>query len=245
MRAMLKRSLAALLVAAAPLLTACGGSDDSDATATDPGAAPSASTSSSAGGSGPSCTYTEDGSDASVKLPPAQARYTADTQATLTLSGGAVPVTLRGADAPCTVNSFASLAEQGYFDGTTCHRLTTDGIYVLQCGDPTGTGTGGPGYSFGDELKSAEALEDDPVGQGAKNYAAGTVAMANAGPDTNGSQFFLVYADSPLPPSYTVFGTMDAAGLKVVKAIADQGTADGSSDGSPKTPTTIEKVTVG
>ena len=95
-----------------------------------------------------------------------------------------------------------SLAEQGYFDDTTCHRLTTQGIFVLQCGDPTATGGGGPGYSFEDEL------------DGAEKYPAGTIAMANAGPDTNGSQFFLVYEDTELPPSYTTFGTIDDAGLE-------------------------------
>lgn len=235
MQPMLKRSvLAATLLLAGTTLAACGGSDD---TAKD--------TAKDAGSGGPSCTYPKDGSGSAADLPPGKAAYTADTAATITLSAGAVPVTLHAGDAPCTVNSFASLAEQGFFDGTTCHRLTTDGIFVLQCGDPTGSGAGGPGYSFPDELKGAEALQDDPVGQDAKTYAAGTVAMANAGPDTNGSQFFLVYADSPLPPAYAVFGTMDAAGLKVVQGIADQGTADGSDDGAPQQPVTISKVSVG
>ena len=104
-----------------------------------------------------------------------------------------------------------SLAEQGYFDDTTCHRLTTKGIFVLQCGDPTATGSGGPGYSFEDEL------------DGSEKYPAGTIAMANAGPDTNGSQFFLVYEDTELPPSYTTFGTIDDAGLDVVEEVADAG----------------------
>jgi len=233
MPGMLKRSLlTAVLLAAGTTLTACGGG--SDDTAKD-----------SAGSSGPTCSYREDGSGGSAHLPPSHPASTGDTRATITLSSGAVPLTLHAADAPCTVNSFVSLAEQGYFDGTPCHRLTTEGIYVLQCGDPTGSGSGGPGYSFADELKGAEALKDDPVGQGAKTYAAGTVAMANAGADTNGSQFFLVYADSPLPPSYAVFGTMDAAGLQVIKGIAAQGTATGDSDGAPKQPQTIAKVSVG
>ena len=238
MPGMLKRFLLPVaLLAAGTTLAACGGSDGSDgsdATAKD-----------SAASSGTTCSYREDGSGGSAHLPPSRPTSTGDTPATLTLSAGAVPLTLDGADAPCTVNSFTSLAKQGYFDGTPCHRLTTEGIFVLQCGDPTGSGSGGPGYSFADELKGAEALKDDPVGQGAKTYAAGTVAMANAGADTNGSQFFLVYADSPLPPSYAVFGTMDAAGLKVVKGIAAQGTATGGSDGAPKQPVTISKVSVG
>jgi peptidyl-prolyl cis-trans isomerase B (cyclophilin B) len=237
MPAMLKRSLLPAVLLAATTLAACGGSDD---TAKDSG-----SGTGSAGSAGPACSYEKDGSGGSAKLPPEHAAYTGDVPATITLDSGAVPLTLHAANEPCTVGSFASLAKQGYFDGTPCHRLTTEGIFVLQCGDPTGSGSGGPGYSFADELKDANALEDDPVGQGAKTYAAGTVAMANAGADTNGSQFFLVYADSPLPPAYSVFGTMDAAGLKVVQGIAAQGTATGDSDGAPKQPVTISKVSVG
>ena len=98
-----------------------------------------------------------------------------------------------------------SLATQGYFDGTICHRLTTleeSGIAVIQCGDPSGTGSGGPGYTFADETTGDE------------KYTAGVIAMANRGPDTNGSQFFIVYDDSPLPPDYTVFGSIDDASLK-------------------------------
>jgi len=230
MRAMLKRALlTAALLTAGMSLAACGGSDD---------------TANDAGASGGDCAYQPDGTQSSVKRPSATAAYDGDVKATITLDSGAVPLTLHADDAPCTVNSFASLAKQGFFDDTTCHRLTTDGIFVLQCGDPTGSGSGGPGYAFDDELKGAKALQDDPVGQGAKNYAAGTVAMANAGPNTNGSQFFLVYADSPLPPDYAVFGTMDAAGLQVVKGIAARGTATGESDGAPQQPVTITGISV-
>jgi peptidyl-prolyl cis-trans isomerase B (cyclophilin B) len=101
---------------------------------------------------------------------------------------------------------------------------------VLQCGDPTGSGSGGPGYSFDDELTGKE------------KYPAGTLAMANAGPNTNGSQFFIVYADTPLPPSYTVFGTIDPEGLRVVKRIAGAGTSDGGPDGAPKGDVLIRSV---
>jgi peptidyl-prolyl cis-trans isomerase B (cyclophilin B) len=150
-------------------------------------------------------------------------------------SVGTLGLALDAAKAPCTVGSFVSLAEQGYFDGTSCHRLTTAGIFVLQCGDPTGSGSGGPGYSFPDELSGKET------------YPAGTLAMANAGPDTNGSQFFIVYGDTQLPPSYTVFGTVDAAGLHAVRRVARAGTdnAFGSGDGHPRKPVKIDSVSVG
>lgn len=191
-----------------------------------------------------SCSYPASGQAAKkVSTPPKHAPASGTTKLTITLNAGAVPVTLDDKAAPCTVNSFTSLARQKYFDATPCHRLVTAGIFVLQCGDPSGTGSGGPGYSFADELSSAQALKDAPQSGGeAKTYPAGTLAMANAGPDTNGSQFFIVYADSPLPPAYTVFGTVSAAGLGVVKAIAAKGTADGSGDGAPKTAVKIQSV---
>lgn len=150
--------------------------------------------------------------------------------ATISTSVGDLAVTLDADAAPCTVNSFLSLAKQGYFDDTTCHRLTTAGIFVLQCGDPTATGTGGPGYRFPDELKGTET------------YEAGVLAMANAGPDTNGSQFFIVYADSQLQPDYTVFGHLDEASTGIVADVAADGTANGGADGAPKTPVDIKTV---
>ena len=150
---------------------------------------------------------------------------------TIKTNAGEIPATLDADATPCTVNSFVSLADQGYFDDTTCHRLTTQGIYVLQCGDPTATGSGGPGYSFEDELSGDET------------YEAGTLAMANAGPDTNGSQFFIVYDDSQLPPSYAVFGHVDDDGLAVVKEIAAKGTDSGGPDGAPKEAVEIGSVT--
>lgn len=155
---------------------------------------------------------------------------------------GDIAIAMDAAKTPRTVNSFHHLAAKKYFDGTKCHRLTTEGIFVLQCGDPTGEGTGGPGYNIPDENLNAlgKAGADGKV-----TYPAGTVAMANTGqPGTGGSQFFLVYKDSKLPPQYTPFGTMDAAGLKAVKDVAAAGGADGASDGAPKKPVTIEKATV-
>ncbi|PFG43295.1 peptidyl-prolyl cis-trans isomerase B (cyclophilin B) [Isoptericola jiangsuensis] len=148
-----------------------------------------------------------------------------------------IELELDGADAPQAVASFVSLAQDGYFDGTQCHRLTTQGIHVLQCGDPTATGTGGPGYSFG-PVENAPA---DDV------YPAGTLAMARQGgnAESMGSQFFLVYEDSTIPSDaaggYTVFGTV-TSGLDTIQAVADAGTIDGSGDGSPISPVIIEGV---
>ena len=138
--------------------------------------------------------------------------------------------------APFTVNAIAALAQKNYFDNTICHRLTTEGIFVLQCGDPTGTGTGGPGFNIPDE-NLPEAVEN--------NYPAGTVAMANAGPGTSGSQFFLVYQDTTLGPDYTIWGSI-TSGLDILQTIASAGVVDGGADGAPLTGVTIEstKVTI-
>lgn len=167
-----------------------------------------------------------------VELPaPGGFDRTKPRTATLTTSAGKVTFETLTAKAPCTVNSFTSLAGQNYFDNTPCHRLTTDGIFVLQCGDPTGQGNGGPGYQFADEnLEGA-------------TYPRGTVAMANAGPGTNGSQFFLVYKDSQLGPDFTPWGRI-TGGLEVLDAIAKAGTDNGKSDGKPKTPVTITDFTI-
>ncbi|MFD8411096.1 MULTISPECIES: peptidylprolyl isomerase [unclassified Streptomyces] len=160
----------------------------------------------------------------------------------LKTSAGEVKVEMDAAKTPETVNSFKALADKGFFDNTKCHRLTTSGIYVLQCGDPEGTGMGGPGYTIADE--NLDAL-GKPNEQGQVIYPAGTVAMANTGrPHTGGSQFFLVYKDSPLAPSYTPFGKIDAAGLKALEEVAKAGTAEGGQDGAPKTPVVIQKGTV-
>lgn len=168
----------------------------------------------------------------------AKAKYTFD----LKTSAGEVKFEMDAAKTPQTVNSFKSLADKNFFDNTKCHRLTTSGIFVLQCGDPQGTGMGGPGYTIADENLDSLGKAND---QGQVIYPAGTVAMANTGqPGSGGSQFFLVYKDSPLAPSYTPFGKIDAAGLKVLEEVAKAGTADGGSDGAPKTPVTIEKGTV-
>ncbi|MEU5098612.1 peptidylprolyl isomerase [Streptomyces sp. NPDC020996] len=151
---------------------------------------------------------------------------------------GEIDIALKASAAPHTVNSFDFLAGKGYFDHTKCHRLTTNGIYVLQCGDPTGSGSGGPGYTIPDENLKDKSLKNNV-------YPAGTVAMANTGQKhTGGSQFFLVYQDSQLPPSYTPFGTVSSSGMKVLKKIAAAGESTGAGDGAPNATVVIDKATV-
>lgn len=181
------------------------------------------------------CVYRESGQPVDGLPMPPLAPQTAATTATFTLSGQAVTVALLAEDAPCTVNSFVHLVEHGYYDGTPCHRTTSSAsLRVLQCGDPTGTGSGGPGYQYG--LENTDGA----------TYPAGTVAMARRGddPNSNGSQFFLVYDDSDLPPDYTVFGQI-TEGLDVVAGIAARGTADGSTDGEPAEPVTLDDLDSG
>ena len=120
---------------------------------------------------------------------------------------GDITVELLADRAPSTVNNFVFLAREGFYDGVIFHRVIEG--FMIQGGDPTGTGTGGPGYRFRDELEAAQQL----------GYRRGTLAMANAGPNTNGSQFFIVHADAQLPPAYSVFGRT-VEGLDVVDAIA-------------------------
>ncbi len=177
-----------------------------------------------------SCTFTPAGAASRPVDLPSQAPPEAVT-VTIDAAFGKVTLLLNGRDAPCATESFLSLARQKYFDGTSCHRLATGSIKVLQCGDPDGNGSGGPGYSFKDEnLKGA-------------SYPPGTVAMANSGPDTNGSQFFLVFGDTPLPARYTPFGEI-TAGLDAVRALAAQGSTP-PVDGKPNADASIRTVTVG
>ncbi|MEU1351575.1 peptidylprolyl isomerase [Streptomyces sp. NPDC005775] len=160
----------------------------------------------------------------------------------LKTSQGDISFAMDAAKTPHTTNSFKALADKKFFDGTKCHRLTTDGIFVLQCGDPKGDGTGGPGYTIPDENLTALGKAG---AEGTVTYPAGTVAMANTGQaHTGGSQFFLVYKDSKLPPSYTPFGTMDKDSLKAVEAIGKAGVDGGGADGAPKKAVNISKATV-
>jgi peptidyl-prolyl cis-trans isomerase B (cyclophilin B) len=147
---------------------------------------------------------------------------------------GNIVVTTVGSKAPITLTQLSTLARGGYFNNSLCHRLTTKGLYVLQCGDPTATGSGGPNFTYRDENLPAEGLN---------NYPAGTVAMANSGPGTNGSQFFLVFADTTLGSNYTIWGTV-TQGLDIVKAIAKVGVKGGGADGAPNQPIEIRRVTV-
>ncbi|MGE5765511.1 MAG: peptidylprolyl isomerase [Mycobacterium leprae] len=167
----------------------------------------------------------------SPDAPDARAAYVA----TIVTDRGDITVELAADKAPCAGWSLRYLAGRGFFDNTSCHRLTTGpGLFVLQCGDPTGTGRGGPGYVFGDENLRA-------FGSGAPvTYPAGTLAMANSGPGANGSQFFLVYRDSRLDPAYTPFGRV-TSGLGVVRTVAAAGTVAGD---KPRLPVRISDVRV-
>ncbi|WP_424236119.1 peptidylprolyl isomerase [Actinophytocola sp.] len=163
---------------------------------------------------------------------------------------GALPLTLDRAAAPCTVQSFVHLAKWRFYDRTTCHRLTTyPTLEVLQCGDPSGTGEGGPGYRYKDELPVDLApAPNDPTGE-RKIYPRGTLAMANAGPDTNGSQFFLVYGNAYLRPNYTIFGTIGEDGLATLDKVAAAGVLPTPEDpapvdGAPALTTDLKKVKV-
>ncbi|HEX4660936.1 MAG TPA: peptidylprolyl isomerase [Streptosporangiaceae bacterium] len=183
------------------------------------------------------CTYTASGT-ASRKVSPPAAKpdYKASYRATITTNLGNIVIDLLNSKATCTVNSFISLASQKFYNGTPCPRLTTSGgLYILQCGDPTGTGSGGPGYAFASENLTGAT------------YPAGTLAMANTGvPDSNGSQFFLVYKNSTLAPSYTPFGTI-VSGLNILQTVGSRGFGpplNSAGGGAPKDKVDIERVTI-
>ncbi len=256
-----------------------------------PQATPSVRPSPPAGG----CRWTPHpgGNERSVGMPPAsgEARSGVATM-TITTNLGVIEIAVDRAKTPCTAASFAHLAGRQFFDGSTCHRLTTAGIFILQCGDPTGTGTGGPGYRFADEnpppwmlgpgpptalpsglgwlppgaqptggivpctgmtippeiLPSGERIIIDCRGLVPRDvlpsYPRGTVALAHDGePDDNGSQFFVVYRDSPLPPFYSTFGVV-TKGMEIIDKVAAGGVTGGR-DGRPKIRLEIRSLTVG
>jgi peptidyl-prolyl cis-trans isomerase B (cyclophilin B) len=173
-------------------------------------------------------------------VPPADLAEGRTWTGTLTLNEVPLGIELDGAAAPQAVSSEISLIQSGFYDGTSCHRLTKDSIWVLQCGDPSGDGTGGPGYSYG----PVENAPEDGL------YPAGTIAMARQPSNgySNGSQFFIVYEDTTLPADeaggYTVVGHV-TSGLDELKAgITDAGTADGGTDGAPAVPVAITVFTI-
>jgi peptidyl-prolyl cis-trans isomerase B (cyclophilin B) len=192
------------------------------------------------------CTYTSTDSTGKPSLPSTSPDYKATYTATINTSVGKIGINLLNSKATCTVNSFVHLAQTNFFNNSQCHRVSdSDGLYMLQCGDPTATasqklscssttlGTGGPGYSFDDENLTGAT------------YKAGTVAMANGGANTNGSQFFLVFKDTTLGPSYTPFGTI-TSGLDILQNVAKAGTSCTFSAGGgvPKEKVVINSVTI-
>jgi len=222
-----------------------GGSSDTTAKAADTGSASAAASPSSTAAGNP-LKYEASGTSAvkGITMPTydastAQKTYTV----TLTTNRGDIVISMDGKAAPYTVNSFVYLAQKGYFNNTKCHRLVwSSPLFMLQCGDPTATGTGGPGYTIPDENLASLGAPDSG---GQVTYKAGVVAMANTSqPHTGGSQFFLVGKDSTLTPTYTPFGTI-TKGLDLLQSIGAAG-AETESDGStpPKDATTIEKVTI-
>lgn len=165
---------------------------------------------------------------------PAQPAISIDKAKTYTAildtSSGKIAITLNAVETPITVNNFVSLARKNFYDGTPFHR-TIPG-FMIQGGDPQGDGTGGPGYRFDDEPFTG-------------SYSRGTVAMANAGPNTNGSQFFIMHADYPLPPNYVIFGRV-TVGMDVVDAIATAPVAQGANGerSKPVHPVVVQSVEI-
>jgi peptidyl-prolyl cis-trans isomerase B (cyclophilin B) len=183
------------------------------------------------------CVYIKSGTAArKVSLPPATPDTKATYVATFKTNRGNIVIDLLNSKAPCTVNSFVSLADQKFFNNTPCPRLSnTSGFDFLQCGSPTGSASAGPGYEFGSENLTGAT------------YPAGTVAMANSGlPDSNGSQFFLVFQNTSLAPSYTPFGRI-VSGLNVLQNVGKHGFGPPLSQaggGAPKEKVQIDSVTI-
>jgi peptidyl-prolyl cis-trans isomerase B (cyclophilin B) len=230
-----------VVVGAALLITGVFRGDDDAASADPTTAAPTAAATTNADGT-VSCTYTPDESgNTSLKdvgTPPTPEATPTQGTSTLLMSTdqGDLTLTLDRAKAPCAAASFTYLASQKFFDGSPCHRLVNQESFgVLQCGDPTGSGTGGPTYKYAEEV-TAETT-----------YPRGTIAMAkSSAPASTGSQFFLCFVDTQLPPEYTVVGTVDEAGLAVLDKVAAGGIKDTgpTGDGAPAIPVTINTMTV-
>ena len=240
-----------VVVAAALLITGVFRDDDTEAAGDPtPSDTPTSEAAPSTSAAAPStnadgtvtCTYAPDTSGnpnlTDVGIPPTPEATPADGTSTLLMSTdqGDLTLTLDRAKAPCAAASFTYLAEQSFFDGSTCHRLVVQPSFgVLQCGDPTGTGSGGPSYKYAEEVTPETT------------YPRGTIAMAKtAAPGTTGSQFFLTFVDTMLPPEYTVVGTVDEAGLAVLDEVAAGGIegVGPEGDGAPAVPITIESLSV-
>jgi cyclophilin family peptidyl-prolyl cis-trans isomerase len=244
----LASAIAVLVVVGAALLITgvFKGDDDADAAAdatTSDTAAPSSSAAPSTNADGTvTCTYAPDDSGnpnlTDVGTPPAPEATPTQGTSTLRMSTdqGDLTLTLDRAKAPCAAASFTYLASKSFFDGSTCHRLVNQPSFgVLQCGDPTGSGSGGPHYKYAEEVTPETT------------YPRGTIAMAKtSAPNTTGSQFFLCFVDTELPPEYTVVGTVDEAGLAVLDKVAAGGIegAGPEGDGPPAIPVTIKTLSV-
>ena len=249
------RALTVTVAAVGGLVLAGCGATPAPSTTKSAGTSPtptqsSPSQSASPGSSSGQCTYLPTPAQPAARKvsPPPGTPLLKPNTLTMTTNFGAIKLSFAKFDksAPCAVSNFISLAKQGYFDTTPCHRITDYPTFkVLQCGDPTGKGTGGPGYSFASELSAKD--QQMAAAQRPSVYPAGIVAMANTGqPNSEGSQFFLVFGDTQLPPAYTKFAMMDAPSVKVIEKIAANGLipnpAMGPQDGAPKKPVIIKSV---
>ncbi|HWE88711.1 MAG TPA: peptidylprolyl isomerase [Pseudonocardiaceae bacterium] len=259
--------LAVVIVVGGVYLLVTMGHSNSTASAASPSsttsAAPTTTSNPGVPTTGP-CKYTTTpgtpapaGKTVGVPADPNPTPKTGTVSITLHTNFGDIPLTLDRAAAPCTVQSFLHLASGKFYDNTNCHRETAyPTLKVLQCGDPTGQGTGGPGYTIPDEKPTnLKAGPTDPSsGTASSIYPRGVIAMANTGqPNTGGSQFFLIYADSQLPPDYAVFGATSGAGLTTLDKIAANGITPGTDpstgqsstqDGKPKQTVTIQQAQV-
>ena len=216
-------------------LTGCGSNSSTDSADSADPIKEEASQSAPSSADGITCTETKAKGHDPKEIPtPSEVLTKFPKTFTLVTNCGNIVISTVGSKAPFTMTSIAALAKGGYYDESLCHRLTTQGLFVLQCGDPTATGSGGPQFTYPDE-NLPENTDN--------NYPEGSVAMANSGPNTNGSQFFLVYADTTLAPSYTMWGTI-TSGLDIVKAIAKAGAEGGAADGKPARTIAIQKVLV-
>jgi cyclophilin family peptidyl-prolyl cis-trans isomerase len=242
----------AVVVVAALVITGVFSGKDSTSQAAGTSASTSASGSAPASSAAPttnadgtiSCTYGPDKSGNTnlkdVGTPPSPEKTPTQGTSTLLMSTnqGDLTLTLDRSKAPCAAASFAYLAQKKFFDGSSCHREVNEPTFgVLQCGDPSGTGSGGPTYKFAQEV---------PAGT---TYPRGTIAMANTGqPNSTGSQFFLCFTDTQLSPDYSPVGTVDQAGLAVLDKIAAAGNngsfASQAGGGAPNIPVTITTMTV-